>query len=127
LNGVQVSKLAKNGKMAVLEMSTEEAEEMRERGVEGHYVFIAPPSLADLDVRLRSSRPMEEMDLQELLMDARRQMERAAEPGAWDHVVVNTSEEVAFQSLKQVRVQRTRYATLRECVKRTRYIFLIHY
>ena len=63
------------------------------------YVFIAPPSLAELERRLRGRGTDSEEVIQRRLLNARREM---AAQGDYDHVVVNDEVPLAVARLQAI-------------------------
>jgi guanylate kinase len=70
-------------------------------GVDAAYVFVTPPSMVELERRLRGRGTDSERDVDLRLDNARREMEVALkERGAWDLVLVNDDVDGAFGQLE---------------------------
>jgi UMP-CMP kinase len=77
------------------------AEALRASGLQGLYVFIAPPSAASLEQRLRGRGTESGAGLEERLAAASRQLAAAEAPGLYDVRVVNDELDAAVESLRQ--------------------------
>jgi guanylate kinase len=103
-----IQRALEEGRTVLLDIDVQGARQLRMKGVEALYVFVAPPSLEVLEVRLRGRRTESAEALQRRLDGARREMEARTE---YDHCVVNddlhrASEEVrrAILAMDQGRV-----------------------
>lgn len=65
-------------------------------------VFIAPPSIAELESRLRGRGTETEESLKVRLGNARKELDAGRAPGNFDHVLVNDDLEVAWQELERI-------------------------
>jgi guanylate kinase len=74
------------GRDVVLEIDVQGARQVRERAPEAVLIFLAPPSMEELERRLRSRGTEDEARLALRLATARAEM---AQQGWFDHVVVN--------------------------------------
>jgi guanylate kinase len=85
------------GTDVVLEIDVQGAAQIRERFPDAVLVFLAPPSEAELERRLRSRATEDDASISRRLEEARRELEQT---GWFDHVVINdrvdrAAEEVA--------------------------------
>lgn len=69
--------------------------------IEARYVFIAPPSMAVLEKRLRGRGTEKEESIQKRLAQARLELEYSKTPGAHDLIIVNDDLENAYTELEQ--------------------------
>lgn len=74
------------GEIVILDIEVRGALQVRRRAPEALLLFLAPPSLEELERRLRARATETEEDLARRLDEARRELDRQA---AFDHVVVN--------------------------------------
>ncbi|KAI6656702.1 hypothetical protein LOD99_16006 [Oopsacas minuta] len=65
------------------------------------YIFIQPPSLEELELRLKKRGTEEEIQIQERLRIAKRELEFADLPGVFDVKIVNADLDFAYKQLKQ--------------------------
>jgi guanylate kinase len=82
----QVRGILAAGRDAILTISPEGARSVREQVPDALLIFVMPPSMDDLDERLRRRGSESEASLERRRLDAERWI---AEAGDYDHVVVN--------------------------------------
>ncbi|XP_063215954.1 guanylate kinase isoform X2 [Bacillus rossius redtenbacheri] len=95
-----VEEVMASGKICVLDIDTQGVRQVKEKGLAALYVFVKPPSLAELERRLRDRNTETEVSLQRRLTIANHEMEYGAAPGNFDLVVVNDDLERAYAELK---------------------------
>jgi guanylate kinase len=103
-----VAGLLAAGFSVVLEIDWQGARQVRERAPESHSVFILPPSVAELERRLRGRKTDSEAVIARRLRDALGDMTHWSE---FDHVVINDDFAAALDRLAAViagRERRTR-------------------
>jgi guanylate kinase len=94
-----VAELRTAGYTVVLEIDWQGARQVRERAPESQSVFILPPSVAELERRLRGRQTDSEAVIQRRLKDALGDMTHWTE---FDHVIVNRSFDAALAELAGV-------------------------
>lgn len=87
------------GRVFVLEIEVQGTRQLRERGVEGIYVFIEPPSLEELRERLRRRGSNSEEEIERRLAIAREEL-RARD--LYDHHVINDDLERAVAEVRRI-------------------------
>lgn len=102
-----VAKLLAAGSSVVLEIDWQGARQVRERAPDSHSVFILPPSVAELERRLRGRRTDSEAVIARRLKDARSDMTHWDE---FEHVIVNDDFDSALSRLAAVIAGRERGA-----------------
>ncbi len=75
------------GNDVLLEIEVQGAAQIRSGGFEATMFFVAPPSLEELERRLRERGDTDQVDISRRLAIARTEMERA--PELFNHIVVN--------------------------------------
>lgn len=95
-----VRKVQRAGKVCVLDIDVQGVMKIKETDVNPHYVFIAPPSVAQLEARLRGRATESAKDIETRLSAARAEIEYGTEKGHFEHVVVNDQLEKAYADLK---------------------------
>jgi guanylate kinase len=95
----EVERILDEGKSCVLELETRGARAVKEEMPQSITVFVAAPSFAELERRLRERATESTGDIGERLEVARRQMDEA---GDFDHVVVNDDIERAVGELEKL-------------------------
>lgn len=73
---------------------------MKKTDLNARFLFLAPPSVEELERRLRSRGTETEESLQKRLMQAKNELEYAKQPGAHDKIIVNDDLESAYKELK---------------------------
>jgi len=87
------------GRHVVLEIDVQGARQVRQRAPDAVLVFLAPPSLEELERRLRNRRTEDEAQLAGRLAAAR---EELAEASGFDHVVVNDEVNRAAEEIARI-------------------------
>ncbi|HVY62121.1 MAG TPA: guanylate kinase [Planctomycetota bacterium] len=95
----EVDRILGSGRSCVLELETEGAKNVKRRHPDAVTVFVAAPSFAELERRLRERATDSAGEIGERLALARRQMDEAPD---FDVVVVNDEVERAVAELEQV-------------------------
>jgi guanylate kinase len=110
----EVERIRKSGRSCVLELETQGAKEVEVRRPDTVSIFIAAPSFAELERRLRERATESAGEIGERLELARRQVGEAAD---FDYVVVNDDVERAIEEIGRivdVEVSRRATATLEQ-------------
>ena len=105
----QVSDALASGVDVIIKIDVQGAETMKRLNPEAVFVFVAPPSMEELERRLRDRRSEPTVDLQRRLETARLELERLP---MFDYVVVNENGAIdeAAQALEAImRAERWRY------------------
>jgi len=95
------------GRDVVLEIDVQGARQVRERAPEAVLIFLAPPSMEELERRLRSRGTEDEVRLALRLATARQEM---AQRPLFDHVVVNDRLDEATAQVEAI-IQASRTTT----------------
>jgi guanylate kinase len=98
----EVDRILASGRSCVLELETQGAKEVEAKRPDTVSIFIAAPSFAELERRLRERATESAGEIGERLELARRQVEEQA---SFDHVVVNDDVERAVAELVDVIVE----------------------
>ena len=105
----QVSNALASGVDVIIKIDVQGAETLKRLNPEAVFVFVAPPSMEELERRLRDRRSEPTVDLQRRLETARLEMERLP---MFDYVVVNENGAIdeAAEALEAImRAERWRY------------------
>ena len=95
----QVLKALHEGKDVLLDIDTQGALQVKKNFPEAVLIFILPPSLKELERRLRSRGTDDEETIEKRLKIARKEIERAP---LYDYIVINDFLEKAFEQLKSI-------------------------
>lgn len=88
------------GRVAVLDIEMEGVRQVKRAGVDARYVFVEPPSVEELERRLRGRGTEKEESVRKRLAQARVELEYAKTPGVHDLVIVNDDLERAYKELE---------------------------
>jgi len=99
-----VAAVGDSGKLAVLDIDVQGAEKVKASPIAGSafYVFVAPPSIEDLESRLRGRGTETEEKIAVRLANAGAEMAKSQEAGFFNAVIVNDELEAAYAELKRV-------------------------
>ncbi len=101
------------GKICILDIDVQGAEQVKRSSLKAHYVFIAPPSVEELEKRLRGRFEIlhfvpslfrnteSEESIQKRINNARGEMEFSQKPGFFDLVLVNDDLDETYLRLKE--------------------------
>jgi guanylate kinase len=87
------------GRHVILEIDVQGARQVRERAPDATLVFLAPPSLDELERRLRDRGTEDQAQLEGRLAAAREEM---SEAGSFDVVVVNDEVNTAAEEIARI-------------------------
>ncbi len=96
----EVESRLREGRVVILEIDIQGARQVRERHPEAHLIFIAPPTLTDLERRLRARGDTGEDEIAARLAIAAQEMVEA--PGLFAHVVVNDDVESSIEQVESL-------------------------
>ena len=94
-----VDAIVRTGRHALLLIDVQGAAQVRAAGIPALFVFLAPPSLDELERRLRERGTEDEPRIQARMEVAKREMLKADD---YDHVVVNDRREAAAARIKEI-------------------------
>ena len=94
-----IQEKTEDGKDVVLEIELQGAIQVRKRCPDAAFIFISPPSMEELERRLRSRATEDEAHIQMRLAKAK---EECAAADKFDHIVVNDDLDTAVNELSKV-------------------------
>jgi guanylate kinase len=94
-----VERARAGGKPVILEIDVQGARQVREREPDAVLIFLAPPSLEELERRLRARGTEDERQLERRLAAAEREI---AEAGSFGHLVVNEQVDHAAAEIARI-------------------------
>jgi len=94
-----VEAVQEQGKICIVEIDTQGVQLVKQAGLQCKFLFIAPPSMTDLEARLRGRGTESEDKIQLRVQNAADELAYAATPGAFDATVVNTDLDQCYQQL----------------------------
>lgn len=93
-----VNSVARSGRIAILDIDVQGVKRVKKSTIHPYYIFIAPPSMAALEKRLRERGTESEDSILIRSANARAEVEYGT-PENFDFVVVNDDLEEAFKRL----------------------------
>jgi len=103
------------GQDLLLDIEVQGARQLQEKGIEAIYVFVTPPSFAELERRLRSRNTEVEDSIQRRLRQA---VEDVSEVHRYQFVIVNDSLEEAYSRLRSIFVaERSRLSRMESALE----------
>eukprot|EP00277_Geminigera_cryophila_P008253 CAMPEP_0179419950 /NCGR_PEP_ID=MMETSP0799-20121207/8896_1 /TAXON_ID=46947 /ORGANISM="Geminigera cryophila, Strain CCMP2564" /LENGTH=224 /DNA_ID=CAMNT_0021193505 /DNA_START=123 /DNA_END=797 /DNA_ORIENTATION=- len=97
-----VEKVKKTGKICILDIDVQGCRACRTVQLPGTYVFVSPPSLAELEKRLRGRGTETEEKIVKRLANAKGELDARNEAGLFDHQVVNNNLHQSYAELKAI-------------------------
>ncbi|KAI8964094.1 THO complex subunit 1 transcription elongation factor-domain-containing protein [Daldinia sp. FL1419] len=91
--------LEESGKVPIILLDRERAQMAKENGYSARFVFIAPPSIEELETRLKKAGVAEE-DLQGILKAAQEDIEQSKSGDNYDTIITNDNLEEAYKALQ---------------------------
>ncbi|XP_053985287.1 guanylate kinase-like isoform X3 [Hylaeus volcanicus] len=88
------------GKVCVLDIEMQGVKQIKQSSLDPLYIFIKPPSVDELEKRLRDRQTETEDSLQRRLSIARTEMEYGESPGNFDIVIENDNLSKAYDKLR---------------------------
>ncbi len=91
-----VQSVQDSGRICLLDVDVCGVKQLRTNSFEAKYVFVTPPSIADLETRLRGRGTENEEQIRIRLANAQEEIEYGLNPGNFDYVLVNSNVEESF-------------------------------
>uniref|UniRef100_A0A7N0TRA4 Guanylate kinase 1 n=1 Tax=Kalanchoe fedtschenkoi TaxID=63787 RepID=A0A7N0TRA4_KALFE len=98
-----VEVVADAGKRCILDIDVQGARQVRASPLGAKFIFIRPPSFAELENRLRARGTETEEQVQKRLRNAKAEIEQGLSSGIFDHILENDDLEVCYRNLKHPR------------------------
>ncbi|GCB22321.1 guanylate kinase [Aspergillus awamori] len=95
-----VKNIAEQGRICILDIEMEGVKQVKRTDLNARFLFLAPPSVEELEKRLRGRGTETEESLTKRLTQAKNELEYAKQPGAHDKTVVNDDLEKAYTELR---------------------------
>ncbi|KAL9373761.1 hypothetical protein Peur_033381 [Populus x canadensis] len=90
------------GKRCILDIDVQGARSVSASSLEAILIFICPPSMEELETRLRSRRTETEEQILKRLQNAEVEMEQGKSSGIFDHILYNDNLDDCYESLKKL-------------------------
>lgn len=96
-----VKRVTESGKLCILDIDVQGAQQVKSSPqMDALFVFVAPPSIDELEKRLRGRGTETEDQVQKRLGNARAEMDKGRDASLFHHTIVNDSLEEAYAKLK---------------------------
>jgi guanylate kinase len=83
--------------------------QVKKTDLNARFLFLAPPSVEELERRLRGRGTETDESLEKRLNQAKNELEFSKQPGAHDKIVVNDDLDIAYKELKDFIVDGGRF------------------
>ena len=98
-----VETVSSSGRICVLDIDIQGVKSMKKTNLNPIYIFVKPPSLSELEKRLRDRGTETDESLQKRLDTAKIELEyEKSEENAFDHVLINDNLDIAYEKLKGI-------------------------
>ncbi|XP_062117666.1 guanylate kinase 2-like [Humulus lupulus] len=97
-----VEVVADDGKRCILDIDVQGARSVKASSIEAIFVFVCPPSMEELEKRLRARGTETEEQVLKRLRNAKAEIEQGQSSGIFDHILYNDDLEECYQSLKKL-------------------------
>ncbi|XWS56264.1 hypothetical protein CRYUN_Cryun09bG0070900 [Craigia yunnanensis] len=95
-----VEAVADSGKRCILDIDVQGARSVRARSLDAIFIFICPPSMRELEVRLRARGTETEEQILKRLRNAEAEIEQGKSLGIFDRILYNDNLEECYENLK---------------------------
>lgn len=97
-----VETVRQQGKICILDIDVQGCRAARAKNLVAKYLFIAPPSVEELEKRLRGRGTEDEASVLTRLGNAQKEIDAKDEPGLFDSVIVNGNLDKAYVEIKDL-------------------------
>ena len=94
-----INQCLEEGKDLILEIDTKGALQVKKQMPDAVLIFICPPSIEELEARLRGRHTEDEATIQKRLLEVRQELERAEK---FDHKVINDDLQRAISEIESI-------------------------
>lgn len=101
-----IEDVRKSGRICLLDIDDKGVLSVKKLGFKAFYIFIQPPSLEELERRLKNRGTETPESLQRRLDTCSEAMKLAATPGIYDVVITNTDLDTAYADLRRAMMER---------------------
>ncbi|KAL5540496.1 hypothetical protein UlMin_043090 [Ulmus minor] len=97
-----VEVVSDSGKQCILDIDVQGARSVRDSSVEAIFIFVCPPSMEELEKRLRARGTETEEQILKRLRNAKAEIEQGRSSGIFDHILYNDDLDECYKSLKKI-------------------------
>ncbi|RJE25630.1 guanylate kinase [Aspergillus sclerotialis] len=95
-----VKDIAEKGRICILDIEMEGVKQVKKTDLNARFLFLSPPSLEELERRLRGRETETDESVRKRLDQAKKELEFSKQPGSHDKLVVNNDLEKAYEELR---------------------------
>ncbi|KAF1327062.1 Guanylate kinase, partial [Globisporangium splendens] len=97
-----VESVQEQNKICILDIDIQGVQQVKQSGIMAKYLFISPPSMVELEKRLRGRATETEDKIQLRVKNAAGELEFSKQPGMFDENLVNENVDESFAKLLQI-------------------------
>lgn len=97
-----VESVRQQGRICILDIDVQGCRSARAKQLDATFVFVAPPSIEQLEQRLRGRATEDEQAIQTRLANAQAEIDAKDEDGLFDAVIINDDLDTAYAELKSL-------------------------
>ncbi|PPR88331.1 hypothetical protein GOBAR_AA32357 [Gossypium barbadense] len=97
-----VEAVADSGKRCILDIDVQGARSVRASSLDAIFIFICPPTMRELEERLRARGTETEEQILKRLRNAEAEIEQGKSSGIFDHILYNDNLEECYENLKEL-------------------------
>jgi len=101
-----VQDVIQSGKVCLLDIDMQGVINVKKTNLNPYYIFVSPPSMEELERRLRNRGDTDEEAIQKRLETAKREMQCRDKEGFWDLVLINKDLEKTYSELRSFVTER---------------------
>lgn len=98
------------GKVCVLDIDVQGAEQVKNTDMDPLMIFVRPPSLEELERRLRARNTETEESLAVRLAAVKSEIEYGLAPGNFHYIIINDNVDTAYDELKEIIFQEVQFS-----------------
>lgn len=106
-----VKDIAEKERICILDIEMEGVKQVKLTDLNARFMFLSPPSLEELEKRLRGRGTETEESLNKRITQAKNELEFSKQPGAHDKIVINDELEKAYVELRDWIVDSDKFGT----------------
>lgn len=97
-----VEAVADSGKKCILDIDVQGSRKVRASSLEAIFIFVCPPSMTELEARLRARATETEEQILKRLRNAEAEIEQGKSSGIFDHILYNDNLDECYENLKKL-------------------------
>lgn len=90
------------GKISIIEIDVQGCKILKRSNIDALYMFFAPPSMEELEMRLRGRKSETDESIRQRLQAAKQEVEIANSSGIFDYILINYNSRETARSLRKI-------------------------